>query len=535
MRYSFKKYLMRKIKILFLLFGMAQAVLAQNAKRVSPTIEHVSVFLNQAEITASVATSLQAGSTKIIIENIANAIDANSIQIKGKGDFTLLGVKYSADHLNAKMSRLEDSIKLVKTEIENLEMLLAVANNEEKMIMANASIKNEKDGVLPEDLKEMIDFFRTKLTEVGARRLQITRQMEPLKDKKNRLEKQLNENIDIRMPLGQIELSVSASKPTSAQLVVVYRAFNAGWTPSYDIRVKDTKSPVMVAYKAGVYQNTGLDWKNVKLTLSTSNPQLSGVKPELFPQYLSIYESAPVYKNARMATGQTLEMASDAMMATAPAEMHTSAMLTQRVETALSVQFDIALPYSIPTGGNPEMVEIQNNSVAAQFVNMITPKLETAGFLMAKISDWEKYKFISGQANVYFEDKYIGQTFLNELNVKDDLEISLGRDAWLIGKREDIANFKARKSIGSNIKESFGYTISVRNAKNQAVDLTVEDQVPVSQDSSIEVETEELSGGELDGNTGKVKWILRLEPNQSKNLELKYTVKYPKEKKINNL
>ncbi len=523
-----KNFLLFLISYLFIL-----QTNAQNVKRVVPSIEHVTVFLNQAQILANASTSIPAGNSKIFLDDIANSIDQNSIQISGKGDFTLLGVKYSVNYLNTKINLIQDSIKLIRTEIENLDMLLSVANNEEKMIMANASIKNEKDGVLPEELKEMIDFFRAKLTEVGSRRLQIIRQIEPLKDKKGKLEMQLNENMSVRMPLGQIELSVSAAKATSVQIAITYMAFNAGWIPNYDIKVKDTKSPIVIAYKAGVYQNTGLDWKNVKLSLSTSNPQLSGQKPQLFPQYLSFYEPKILYKSARSEASVGMM---DALASPAPlAELQSSSNITKMVETALSVQFDIGSVYTIPTGGNPEMVEIQNNSLDSKFVNLITPKLDNASFLTAKISDWEKYKFISGEANVYFEEKFLGKTYINESNVKDELEISLGRDARIIGKREELENFKARKAIGSNIKESFGFKTTVRNTKSTAITVVLEDQVPVSQDSNIEVDIEELLEGNLETETGKVKWQFSLEPGQSKEVIMKYSVKYPKDKKINNL
>lgn len=524
---------MKNVSIFFICSLFILQTNAQNIKRVVPIIEHVTVFLNQAQILANTSTLIPAGNSKIVLEDIANSIDQNSIQISGKGDFTLLGVKYSVNYLNAKMNLIQDSIKLIKTEIENLEMLLSVANNEEKMIMANASIKNEKDGVLPEELKEMIDFFRAKLTEVGSRRLQILRQIEPLKDKKGKLEMQLNENMSIKMPLGQIELSVSAAKTTSVQIAVTYMAFNAGWAPNYDIRVKDTKSPIVVAYKAGVYQNTGIDWKNVKLSLSTSDPQISGQKPQLFPQYLSFYEPKILYKSARSEASVGMM---DAVASPAPmAEMQNSANFTKMVETALTVQFDIGSLYTIPTGGGPEMVEIQKNSIDSKFVNLITPKLDNASFLTAKISDWEKYKFISGQANVYYEEKFLGKTYINESNVKDELEISLGRDSRIIGKREEIENFKARKAVGSNIKESFGFRTTIRNTKATAIIVILEDQVPVSQDSGIEVDIEELLEGNLEAETGKVKWQFSLEPGQSKDVTMKYSIKYPKDKKINNL
>jgi len=89
--------------------------------------------------------------------------------------------------------------------------------------------------------------------------------------------------------------------------------------------------------------------------------------------------------------------------------------------------------------------------------------------------------------------------------------------------------------MGSSIRESFGYRTTIRNAKSEPVTVIVQDQVPVSQDSSIEVSLEEADGAQYDKATGKVTWEVTLPPAQSRELNLKYTVKYPKDKKVNNL
>jgi uncharacterized protein (TIGR02231 family) len=504
-------------------------VTAQTTKKVNAKIDRVTVFLNQAQIESNFSVNVPAGSSKIIIDDIANTIDPNSIQVSGKGDLILLGVKFRSNHLNTKATAKKDSINKLKADIENLEMLLGVAANEEKMIMANANVKSEKDGILPEELKEMIDFFRTKLTEVGVRKLQIIRQIEPLKDKKQKLELQLAQDTNLNLPLGEIELSVSASKAANVNFDLTYVAQNAGWNPNYDLRIKDTKSPVNIAYKANVYQNTGIDWSNVKLTLSTTNPNVSGQKPEIYPQYLSFEMPRPVYsRNAKM-EDKNISLSLEEV------ETLTTASLTEMVQTSLAVNFMVNMPYTIPTGGNPEVVEIQNYKSEAKYSNMAAPKLDNASFLTATITDWEKLNLLTGEANVYFEEKFIGKTYISEANVKNELKISLGRDDRIITERKEIDNIKTRKTFGSNIKESFGYRTTIRNTKSEAVTVVVEDQIPISKDSDIEVDIDEISGAVLDKETGKLTWEVVIEPAQTKEILIKYTVKYPKDKRVNNL
>jgi uncharacterized protein (TIGR02231 family) len=515
--------------------------IGQNVKVVSSKPDKATVYQNQALLEQSFTVILPAGRSNIIVEDIANTIDANSIRVGGKGDVTLLGVKYGPNYLNSKSNALQDSLKKVQAEIELQEMFLNVANQEEKMIMANANVKSEQDGLTPEELKEMVVLFRAKLTEVGQTRLDINRKIAVLKAKSQRLQNQVNELTRVNLPLGQIELNVNAKSGGEASFTLSYMAFNAGWRPSYDIRVKNVSSPVEMVYKADVFQTTGLTWENVKLTLSTANPSNNGVKPEMYPQYLSIYVPEPVVASVRKgykAVQQENEVKSeelDAGFKSIGEEDRWGKANAILVENTLSVQFDIAERYTFKSGSQPETVEVQGYTVEADYKTMVAPKLDPTAYLVAELKNWEKLNLLPGEANVYFENQFIGKSYVNTQQVEKGLKLSLGRDSRINAKRESIENMKARKTLGSNIREAFAFKIEVLNLKNEVINLVIEDQIPVSQDTDIEVSEDELSGGELDKLTGKVTWKTEITAAAKVEKILKYTVKYPKEKTINNL
>ncbi|AFK01594.1 Conserved hypothetical protein CHP02231 [Emticicia oligotrophica DSM 17448] len=521
-----------------LLLGFHFPIFSQGQLKIDAENQHITVFLNRAQIDARVKTNVQAGTTKLIISNVATTADPNSIQIGGKGDVMIMSVKFKQNYLgNKRRSTLEDSLKLAKSELEVVDVLVKVAENERNMLMANANVKSEKDGATPEDLKEMMDFFRTKLTEIGTRQMQLLRQSKDLQDKINRFQQQLtSQGTNINQPAGEIELTLQAKSATAIELNLSYIANNVGWSPIYDIRAKDVKSNIELAYRANVYQNTGIDWKNVRLSLSTANPAEGGAKPELYAQYLNINEPVETPKrNVRMSKGvMPVEMA----MSAAPQAMDeviTVASVVNTVQSTLAVNFDIAIPYNIASGGNPEMVDIQNHSLRSTYKYYTVPKFDKDAFLTAIITDWEKYNLLPGVANVYFEGTFVGTTEIAGGEAKDSLMISLGRDKKIIAKRETVEEFKSRKNVGSNIRESFGARITLRNTKTEAINIVVEDQVPVSQDSRIEIELEEAKGAEFNKETGKLTWNLTLQPLENKEIILKYSVKYPKGKNIQGL
>lgn len=517
-----------------LLFGMHFPIFSQSQVRTDAENRHVTVFLNRAQIDAKIKTTVQAGTTKMIIGNVATTADPNSIQIGGKGDIVIMGVKFKQNYLgNKKRSVLEDSLKMANNEMEVVAVLVNVAENERNMLMANANVKNEKDGATPEDLKEMMDFFRTKLTEIGTRQMQLVRQSKDLQEKIKRFQQQLNsQGTNVNQPAGEIELTLTAKTYSNVELNLTYIANSAGWSPVYDIRAKDIKSNIDLAYRANVYQHTGIDWKNVKLTLSTANPAEGGTKPELYAQYVNIYEPVVVQaKNSRVmkyeaSQGISMEEAKPGMPVASTSDF------VNTVQTTLAVNFDISIPYNINSGGNIEMVDIQNYSLPSSYKYYTVPKYDKDAFLTAIITNWEKYNLLPGTANVYFEGTFVGTTDIAGGEIKDSLLISMGRDKKIIAKRETMEDFKSRKSIGSSIRESFGYRITLRNTKNEVVSLVMEDQVPISQDSRIEVELEDAVGADFNRETGKLTWKLTLQPLENKEILLKYNVKYPKGKNI---
>jgi uncharacterized protein (TIGR02231 family) len=318
----------------------------------------------------------------------------------------------------------------------------------------------------------------------------------------------------------------------------------------YDLRAKDTRSSVQLSYKAYVRQNTGLDWNKVRLTLSTTNPSLGGTVPTLQPHFVASlpepirvagYNKGKVVHVAEedeksleeVVVSSEASPVADAAPESPPSE--TVADYTTVTESTVSVSFDISLPYSIPSGGNPQLVDISAHELPASYRHFSVPKMDSDAFLLAQVTGWEKYNLLSGTANIYFEGTFVGESFLDANNTKDTLSLSLGRDKKVVVKREKITEFSSRKFIGRHIVETYVYRITVRNTKKQPIQLTIEDQLPVSRDSQIEVALQEAKGATPDKETGKLTWKMDLKAAEARTFDLKYTVKYPKGKPVDGL
>jgi uncharacterized protein (TIGR02231 family) len=211
------------------------------------------------------------------------------------------------------------------------------------------------------------------------------------------------------------------------------------------------------------------------------------------------------------------------------------ASYTQVTETTLAAEFDIAIPYSIPSDGIGQLVDVQNHELPASYKHFAVPKMDNDAFLVAQVTGWEDLNMLSGNANIYFEGTYVGEAFLDMKNTKDTLDLSLGRDNKIVIERKKLKDFSKKNVVGTTKKEEFVYEITVRNTKKDPIEISVEDQVPVSQDAQIEVEVTDTGGAEYDKTTGKLVWKMNLNSAEAKKVTFKYSVKYPKNKIVSGL
>jgi len=367
--------------------------------------------------------------------------------------------------------------------------------------------------------------------------------------KKNRLIKEYEKQITAlqkqiadktgkqQLPSGEISVTVSSEKPVSGRLTFSYVVTNAGWYPSYDIRVDDISKPVTLFYKANVFQNSGVEWKDVKISFSNATPWVSGNIPMLNPCFIDFYNPPPVHLTGR-ASGVTRSVAPAAMeVATLDnrpemKEMEAVPVAVEKQTGETTITFEVEIPYSIPSDGKIQTIEIQRTTAPAEYKYVTTPKLSPHAWLTGNIADWAQHGLISGEATLYFENTFVGKSYLNVNQLTDTLLVSLGTDNSILIKREKRQDFTSKRVLGSNKTETFSFLITIRNNKTVPVKITVNDQIPVSSNSGIDVESIDLSGGRHNSQTGEVRWDLELNPQESKQLVLTYSVRYPKDKTV---
>lgn len=594
-------------------------------KNVDTKIEKVIVYTEGAQVSRKATATFEKGKTELVFQGISPFIDKESLKVKGKGDFTILSVINQSNYLLSQEKREEvQKIENKKRDFlaqRNLENnVLKILNNEETILSKNQEIGGNNNGLKTVDLKDAVNFHRERLISLVKERNIAEDKIVKIDSVINTLELQLKAlNNSLDNATSEIIVTISSSKfINNAEFNIDYYVSKAGWFANYDLRVKDTKSPADLQFRANVFQQTGENWKDVKMSISNGNPTENSIAPELSPWYLKygyqalatnnyysqnanvkIYgplignkitgvvsdELGPIAGANVVVKGTTIGTTTDfdgqyslsvpknailefsyvgygnqevnvnsnridvSMVATQLEEVVVSALGIKKnkrnkdegdsieLETEINYQpttvtYDIKNPFTVMSDGKIYTAEIINYEIPATYEYLSVPKIDPSAYLTAKITDWQELNLSSGEMNLYFEDAYLGKSLLDLNNATDTLSVSLGKDKGIYVERKKLKEFTSKKFLSNAKREARAFETIVKNNKPYEIEIKILDQLPISTNKEIVIENEEYNGGKLEEKTKIITWDLKLDSKESKNLQTKYIVKYPKGKYI---
>ncbi len=612
---------------------------------VKSKIENVTVFLEGAQVTRHATVVLKPGVSILTFPGIAPGIQEQSIQVEGPPSVKILSVSFRVNYLDEikvpeKIAGLEEDRRKLLQLVAQERSLEEVYREEEAILKTNKSIGGTVKGVPIEELKIAMDYFRHRLMDIKHQLLQADRNIRKHNEALGKIEAQLKELSSIKdKPTGEILVKVSTKSILNSALVIKYLVREARWFPSYDIRAKDIQSPISITYKANVNQQSGEDWENVVLTISSGNPSQTGAKPIMKPWFLGFNNMAAnsysstigtvqdekIYGNSNslvrgritdeqgegipgvnvLIKGTTIGTVTDVAgyysiplttdaqtlvfsfigyqtmeesirsrseidmrlvpdvtaleevvvtgygtetrrsltgsVSTIQGRMPGVMVGTSRIKKTVvatpvvrqtNVEYTLEELFSVKSDGELRTTDMVEYELDAIYEYYCVPKLDADAFLIAKITNWDEHNFLEGEANLFFEGKYIGKSILDTRDISDTLTLSLGRDGNVLVTRDKKKDFTSRQFVGSNQKSQFAYEISIRNKKAQPLTIVIEDQIPVANDKNISVDKVEDSKADYNQENGLLKWKKEIAPGKTELISLRYTVRFPKSSRM---
>lgn len=631
-----------KAKIMMMTAALMLVMAAKgDNKKVTPSIKHVTVFTNGAQVERSLSVNLLAGEQVITFTGLSPYTDVKSMQIKARGKLTVLGVNYRTIHPDSlqRVKQLREAEKLVKSTDEKereLKAQLEVVNAQLEMVKTNSSIGNRTTVTPLANIKELNNYYAQETLELKKKAIAIDQELEKLAEIREKQEKTVDSIARIKLKtMTEADLTLQVAQAGKVEFDLTYYVRNAGWYPTYDLRSEGLGLPLQLSYKANMFQNTKEEWNNIPVTLSSANPSRSNIAPELRTYWIDYGKLAPRYDNelgtegsvsgvvldeegepligcsvmvvgtslgtvtdvngrysialprgksqlrfayvgylsqtssvngstlnvrmkedsaalqevvvigygvSKKGRGKTSRKREDASMiegkvpgvaVSKEPEMPESELIAVNEQRAqFGYEFEIKQPLTLLSDGKTTTTEIARYQLPATYQYLGIPRADKDAFLVADATDWQQYSLLEGEANVYFENSFIGKTILDPTVANDTLHFSLGRDNGIRMQRTKVSARSTRRLLASNQEQDMTWRITVKNSRKEAVSLLLQDQIPVSQNSNITVTTEELSGGQLDKSTGIIVWQLQLQPNEQREFIVQYRVKYPKNRQL---
>ncbi|MFQ0992797.1 DUF4139 domain-containing protein [Gilliamella apicola] len=518
---------MKVQKIALLMALVSSSVFADN----NITLDKVTLFLQGAELQGQATASLKKGESEIVLTGIADGIKPDSINVgfDVKSNVKILSVSLDEKHPkinenSSEINALDQQLLQLQNKLNTTIIQLKAVNEQIELLKGNRLEKLTKiDNDDLAQLKKVMDFIKTNLVVALDEQYQLQQEIEQLTFQVTECQTKIDKQKQAQEVLvSAVVVKVHAQNDITLPVTLSYITNKAGWKPVYDIQVKDIDSPLQLTYKADIYQNSGIDWQDINFSLSTSQPRESLKASELWSWHINTLSDEGGFFFSKSGYDEKSEK-----------ESRSRKPLDEDFPNELGVntQFEVNLPYAIKTNNQSDLLTIQNKEVKAQYHYVATPKIDNSVYLEAQIVDWDKLNLLPGQSSIFFNGKYIGNSFINTKFAQDTLDLYLGKDRNIsISRYPDNSETLKPLTTGDDVSRRYAYTIDVKNGKSMPINLVVYDQIPVINNKTIKLDDIKYTGANYDKKTGLVTWNFDLNPNETKKLNLSFKLTYPKDK-----
>lgn len=543
-----KEVIMSQKKITLILIGLLLLTGSLVSEEIvaKSQISSVTIYPDRATIVREADLSISSGTHAVHFENLPVTLIPNSLRVSGKGTAAVkvVGLDLSTQYLEfallPEVQKLQAEIDALELKISKTVNTIEVLNAQEKFLQSieSANTARASQEIMlgkpdTQSWERVLNFLSAKLSEVKKGKLEQNQVLKDLRTKVDALKKKLNSIRPQRSTQSRkVSVILDAARAGRFKLNLSYTVTRARWIPLYTMRALPDDSEIEFAMSANIQQKSGENWENAEALLSTASPALSTNPPLLYPWTLDFYIPRPA--EARRARGVTGGVRAEEPKAEAPlaeTEMMDAEMATAGVvETGINLNFAIKKNVQIPSDGEPHKVPIDTQNIEVKYDYIAVPKLKEAAFLRAKLSNTLPYPLLSGSADLFVVQDFVGSTKIPFIAKDEEAKLFFGEDRQIRVKYERIKKEKSPPGfLGKSERIKLAYRITIQNLRSNKVDIEIQDQIPVSQNTKIEIKDLSISPQpSKKDEKGILTWTLTVEPQAKKEILIGFTVEYPK-------
>lgn len=518
----------------------------------TPTVLSVTVYTEQARVTARGQATLTVGSHRLVVEDLPLSMDRDSVRVDGQGEahVRLLGVEVRRQHFEetpaAKVRNLEEAI-------EGLEDDLYAVADEQAVLDAQVrhleGLRGESEQYARglalgrtkvEEHERISRFFERQDKDLRASKRELEKKGRALSKALDKAGRELEELKSSRPPQrNQAIVDLEVLSAGDFEVEVVYNVRQASWKPIYDVRLLEVEggSELSIEGIAQITQSSGQDWADVRLQVSTARIGLNRRLPELKPWYIDIYHPpAPRAAPARAAkaTAAPQAMAMDALVVSeAPIAAQVAEAAVYIEESGATVTYEVAGRGNIPSDGSPHKSTLFRSRFPAQVDYVSVPKHTEAVFRRTKAANDGPYPFLAGPIHLFVGQRFIGVSRLEYVPVSDEIELLVGVEERLTVERKMVRRDVDKRRLRDKRQIQFGYEIEIKNLLPAQANIEIQDNLPVSRHEEISVKLIEVTPEPSEKKElNLMEWHLDVAAGATTKIQYEYQVEHPRSLQI---
>ncbi len=535
-------YILRHPLVASVLVGMAVFTPCFFAQAAISDIEQVTIYQGMASVTRSLpfntSNSLNNGEQLLVFSCLSPNIEADSISVQAPDAISIGEV--SVEQLSGDQAKLcqyqgdkavrqySDVLEDIKAQLDAAQLAKAYLDNLTKAVQVQV------EGTISSQTADL----EQQAVSVNKRLLQLQQQQAKAQDDLNRVMASGNGTLNNAVT----QISVRAASRTGGKVTLHYQVQGAGWQPTYQARLNTDTQQLTLTASAVIAQQTGENWLNVPLTLSSVNPNQKTASALPDVTLVSLYDK-PDFSKSSVAAAPSVEaympvivMAKDrADEGYGGASPNTLPLPSFNVNSSnkngLS-EYRLAQRVSIPSDGRRIRTTIDQLTGTSETWLRSTPSKETKAYWYAS-APFLTPAWADGDMQLYRDDTYIGQSRYGYQALKEQ-GIGFGVDPNIIVKQLTDADKQSDSGVFNRTKQlTVTEAYQLTNQHTRPVTLEVLGDEPISQDDNIKVavtHTPPITTAKWDDKPGIVAWRFTLAPKQSQVVQTSYTLSYPADK-----
>ena len=530
-------------------------------------IAEVTVYPDSAIITRFASVNLESGDHRVVFPDIIPDVDENSLRVSARGasEVKLFGAQVKKEFLedvpSERIKQINDEVRKLEDEKSGIEDAKAVLSEEKQFL---DSISLFADTQIPEDLvtrmpqvselEGLLAFLSVKLKDNFSAHSGHKFRIRDINEKIDILRRQLAEISGPGKKLKrEIVVDLTALSPVTVNINVSYMVRGASWRPIYEARASFDTQELELISNGIVRQNTGEDWQDVEMSLSTARLTASGNMP-----YVGSWLLRPRQPMARKGQ-RSINLASN-MAVEAPAlqyeafdgnelseksdeSVEAEFVYTQPREKGTAVAYKLPKKVSVKADGSDHKLPISTQMLSAGFEYSAYPRSMPCAYLGSRATNAPDLQLLGGRVNIFLEGDFTGASSIPAIGPGEEFDLYLGADESVKVKREQIEKKVDETIIGaissSTRRVVFKYKLTVENYKSKKIKVKLFEAMPVSEDDRIKVMIQQVSlePQEKDWKDRKGIWLweLELEPKAKIEITYSYLIEHPKDMPVEGL